>query len=102
VLEFRFVAPRAHQARAENLLANVEVLIPERGIKVVGGSVWRSKDGISVTLPSRKYETEKGEDGFYEFFRPINEGDWPSVKELKDDIKAAFEKHQAQPNKAVA
>ena len=55
-------------------LADVAIVLPELGVKIVGAAVWRARKGgtgIYVTLPADKAVKEGGEEKFFNMIRDV-------------------------------
>lgn len=101
-MQFRFHhTPDGHSS--PNHVSDVDLVFgdedaPLAGFVLKGTTIWRTANGLSATLPSRKIGVKDGKDVYYDLLRSVDaNGD--SVRQLKQTIVNAFlEAHpEAQP-----
>jgi hypothetical protein len=87
----------AKATKAAHHLADVDLLIEEPKVKIVGTSIWKGRDGkplLAVTFPAREIPGKNGaERSFFDFIRDAS-GNGEGLVALRKAILKAFAEQQ--------
>ncbi len=88
---------RPARAKAAHHLADVDLLMEDPKVKIVGTSIWKGRDGkpcLAVTFPAREIPGKnEGERSFFDFIRDAS-GNGEGLMALRKAILKAFREQQ--------
>ena len=88
---------RPARAKAPHHLADVDLVLDEPKVKIVGTSIWKGRDGkpcLAVTFPAREIPGKVGgERSFFDFIRDAS-GSGEGLIALRKAILTAFREQQ--------